>query len=194
MFQTYHYCPGLPLDQSRNTSWTPNQGLNNNGAAPVLDYSTGYYTVGLDWQPDHITFYIDGIASGSFPNKGTNNANIANTPGYILIQHMVENNWCRSWDLLVPDTSSSRDTFHIDYVRVWQGDSGNSVETALPAPVFRPGTAAEALACNIKGQIVKQWKGPFTFETAEQGLANGLYLWRIRQGNHEFIRKRVVVH
>jgi len=193
MFQTYHYYPGLPIDQSRNTSWTPNQGLGNNGNAPVLDYSTAYHTYGLDWQRDHLTFYIDGIASGSFPNKGANNSNIANTPGYILIQQMVENGWCRSWNALVPDTFSSRDTFHIDYVRVWQGDTGIGVETGLPAPLLRTGTCEKALAYDIRGREVRRQKGPFTFETAERGLANGIYLWRIRQGNDETLVKRVVL-
>jgi hypothetical protein len=106
---------------------------------------------------------------------------------------MVENGWSRSWNALVPDTPSSRDTFHIDYVRVWQGDTGISVETAQPTPSLIPAAVAEALACNIKGQIVKRQKGPFTFETAERGLANGLYIWRIRQGNNEFTLKRMVI-
>jgi len=128
MFQTYHYCPGLPLDQSRNTSWTPNKGTGNNGNAPVIDYSTDYHTFGVDWQKDHLTFYIDGIASGTFPNPGTNNSNIPNTPGYILIQHMVENNWIRSTGHLLPDSTKSVDTFHIDYVRVWQGINTNTTK------------------------------------------------------------------
>jgi beta-glucanase (GH16 family) len=132
MFQTYHYFPGLPLDQARNTSWTPNKGSGNNGGAPVLDYSTGYHTYGVDWQPDHLTFYIDGIASGKFPSPGTNNSNIANTPGYILIQQMVENSWIRATGQLLPDSAASRDTFHIDYVHVWQGTSGNGTNPVRP--------------------------------------------------------------
>jgi len=138
MFQTYHYYPGLPLDQSRNTSWTPNQGSGNNGTAPVLDYSTGYHTYGVDWQPEHLTFYIDGIASGTFPSAGSGNSNIANTPGYILIQQMVENSWIRSTGRLLPDSTASLDTFHVDYVRVWQGVNGPGVNTGPPVPERQP--------------------------------------------------------
>jgi beta-glucanase (GH16 family) len=193
MFQTYHYCEGLPLDQSRDASWTPNQGLNNNGDAPVLDYSTGYHTFGLDWQPDHLTFYIDGIASGTFPTPGANNSNIANTPGYILIQQMVENNWCRSWDLLVPDTSTSRDTFHIDYVRVWQGDSGPGVEAA-PALAAGPGARVEMTVYNIKGQTVRRQRDAAPGDGALlRGLPNGLYLIRITAGRDIHFKKRVVI-
>jgi beta-glucanase (GH16 family) len=122
MFQTYHYRPGQAPEQTRNTSWTPNKGRDKrNGAAPVLDYSTDYHTFGVDWQPDHLTFYIDGIASGSLPDPGVDNTNIPRTPGYILLQQMVENSWIRSTKQLIPDTTSSVDTLHVDYVRVWQG-------------------------------------------------------------------------
>jgi beta-glucanase (GH16 family) len=133
MFQTYHYSPGLPADVDRNASWTPNRGTGSNGSAPVLDYSQGYHTFGVDWQADHLAFYIDGIRSGAFPSPGTDNANIPRAPGYILIQQMVENNWIRSTEQLLPDPSASVDTFHIDYVRVWQGAVADGLRSAAPA-------------------------------------------------------------
>jgi beta-glucanase (GH16 family) len=129
MFQTYHYREGLPYDQARNDHWTPNRGTGNNGAAPVLDYSTDYHTYGVDWQPDHLTFYIDGIASGTFPDPGTNNSNIPRTKGYVLIQQMVENDWIRATGNLLPDPETSVDTFHVDYVRVWQGADSSTIST-----------------------------------------------------------------
>ena len=129
MFQTYNYYPGLPLDSSRNASWTPNKGGGNNGNAPVIDYSTAYHTFGVDWQPNHLTFYIDGIASGTFPTPGANNVNIPRTAGYILIQQMVENSWCRQpmFACTLSNAATSTDTFNIDYVRVWQGTNQNGV-------------------------------------------------------------------
>jgi beta-glucanase (GH16 family) len=140
MFQTYSYYPGLPLDQSRNTSWEPRNCPDHcNGNAPTIDYSTAYHTFGVDWQPDHLTFYIDGIASGTFPTPGTNNVNIPRTAGYIIIQQMVENSWIRSTGHLIPDTTSSVDTFHIDYVRVWQGNSQAKVDNAPAAALEESG-------------------------------------------------------
>ena len=121
MYQTYHYREGLPYDQSRNVSWTPNWHPGRNGTAPDIDYTTDYHTFGLDWQTNHLTFYIDGIASGTFNNPGTNNQNIPNSPGYIIIQHMVENDWCRAAGNVLANTNMS-ETFYIDYVRVWQAD------------------------------------------------------------------------
>jgi beta-glucanase (GH16 family) len=133
MFQAYHYRPGLALDSSRNTSWTPNQGTGNNGSAPVLDYSTAYHTYGLDWQADHLAFYIDGIKSGTFPTPGIDNTNIPRTPGHVLIQQMVENSWIRATGQLLPDPRTSVDTFHVDYVRVWQGTTtGINKDPATP--------------------------------------------------------------
>lgn len=148
MFQTYHYTPGLANGVARNTSWTPNDGLNNNGKAPVLDYSKDFHTVGVDWQPDHLTFYIDGIASGSFPNKGSDNSNIARTRGYILIQQMVENSWCRSWDLLAADSTKTADTLQIDYVRVWQGTNKK-----MGMPGATPEKTVHLAPSTIHGQV-----------------------------------------
>ena len=160
MFQTYHYYPGLPLDQTRNTSWTPNRGSGNNGNAPVLDYSTGYHTYGVDWQLDHLTFYIDGIASGTFPTPGTNNTNIPRTAGYILIQQMVENSWIRATAQLLPDSTASVDTFHLDYVRVWQGVNGNGIITMPPVPGQKPFTEVSPLIAHGRVTFVVNSKGP----------------------------------
>jgi beta-glucanase (GH16 family) len=154
MFQTYHYSPGLPADQDRNASWTPNRGTGSNGSAPVLDYSAGYHTFGVDWQADHLAFYIDGIRSGAFPTPGTGNANIPHTPGYILLQQMVENNWIRSTGELLPDPSASVDTFHIDYVRVWQGAVANGLRSAPPA---RAGIGAFPVV-DLSGRIRKPYR------------------------------------
>jgi beta-glucanase (GH16 family) len=154
MFQTYNYYPGLPLDSSRNASWTPNKGGGNNGNAPVIDYSTAYHTVGVDWQTNHLTFYIDGIASGTFPTPGANNANIPRTPGYIIIQQMVENSWCRQpmFACTLSNAATSTDTFDIDYVRVWQGtnNSGIRQENTAAAP---KGNLQAFVSSPVRGQM-----------------------------------------
>ena len=46
---------------------------------------------------------------------------------------MVENNWIRSTEQLLPDPSASVDTFHIDYVRVWQGAVANGLRSSPPS-------------------------------------------------------------
>ena len=109
----------------------------------------GYHTFGVDWQADHLAFYIDGIRSGAFPSPGTDNANIPRTPGYIIIQQMVENSWIRSTGELVPDPAASVDTFHVDYVRVWQGTVGNGLRRDPSAPW--PGSAQFHLSICVAG-------------------------------------------
>ncbi len=44
-----------------------------------FDASQGYHTYGFDWQPDHITWYVDGKA------VYTANSNIPSTPGKIMM-------------------------------------------------------------------------------------------------------------
>ncbi|HUI93184.1 MAG TPA: glycoside hydrolase family 16 protein [Chitinivibrionales bacterium] len=120
MWMHYSWSDGLTTDVSRNKSWTPNTGVGNNGTGPAMDFSKVFHTIGVDWEPDHLTFYLDGTAAGTFPSPGANNSNIARTPGYILIQQMVENDWCRAAACTL-QTAGATDTFDIDYVRVWQG-------------------------------------------------------------------------
>ena len=126
MWMHYNWYDGLPADQARNKSWTPNLRTGNNGSGPAMDFSKAFHTIGVDWEPDHLTFYLDSIAAGTFPTPGVNNSNIARTPGYILFQQMVENDWCRAAACTLPNLSAT-DTFDIDYVRVWQGSNQSGI-------------------------------------------------------------------
>ena len=126
MHQTYHYRQGLPYNLARNESWGTLNNPGRNGTGPDMNFSRDYHTFGLDWQPDHLTFYINGIATGTFDDPGTNNENIPNSPGYIIIQQMVENSWIRSTGIVLPNTTIS-ETYYIDYVRVWQAEYDPSV-------------------------------------------------------------------
>src|SRR5262249_55573094 len=48
------------LYNNRSSHYTPNHAGGVNGACATLNYSQGFHTYGMDWQPDHIAFYIDG--------------------------------------------------------------------------------------------------------------------------------------
>ncbi len=54
MFMTYSY-------SGRDQSYNVNSGLHHNGACAAKDYSKGFVRMGVDWQPDHIAWYIDGV-------------------------------------------------------------------------------------------------------------------------------------
>jgi beta-glucanase (GH16 family) len=76
------------------------------------DFSEDWHVFGLDWQPDHITWYIDGVERSTF----TEAAYIVTQPMYIILNLAVGGNWPGSPDETTPFPSS----FEIDYVRVYQ--------------------------------------------------------------------------
>ncbi len=108
MYQTYHY--------SKHTKeWNVNKS-NRNGTCPMIDYTSGYHRFGVDWQPDHITYYIDGKACGSFTDK----KNITAEPMQLILNVMVDNDWQRSVKGGLSGKSTPTDSLLVDYVRVWQ--------------------------------------------------------------------------
>ncbi len=108
MFMTYHY-------NDRSQSYTPNSGTLNNGACPVKDYSQDFVRMGVDWQPDHIAWYIDGVKCGQF----TNASQIASEPMQLILHMMVENDWQRSWGFGLTNSTLTRQ-LEVDYIRVYQ--------------------------------------------------------------------------
>ncbi|WP_432976493.1 glycoside hydrolase family 16 protein [Dactylosporangium sp. CA-233914] len=108
MFMTYHY-------NNRDTAFSGNKGMYNNGKCPVKDYSKDFVRMGLDWQPDHIAWYIDGVECARF----TDAANIAKDPMQIILHLMVDNNWQRRSGAGLADPTLTRQ-LEVDYIRVYQ--------------------------------------------------------------------------
>lgn len=108
VFMTYHY-------NGRSASFTPNVGNDNNGACQVKDYTKDFVRLGLDWQADHIAWYIDGVKCGQFNG---NSSTIEDGPMHIILEQMVDNQWQRDWGMAT--TSGASDKVQIDYVRVFQ--------------------------------------------------------------------------
>ncbi|HSX16126.1 MAG TPA: glycoside hydrolase family 16 protein [Candidatus Saccharimonadales bacterium] len=109
MFQTYHY-------NDRNDNYTPNTGVNNNGACPVTDLSGGFHRFAVDWEPAYVAFYIDGTKCGQFNGDAST---IENGPMQIILDLMVDNNWQRSWNEGLTDPTLTRQ-LEVDYLRVYQ--------------------------------------------------------------------------
>src|SRR4029434_5523272 len=57
IFMTYHPPP-------TRDGPSINNGLHNNAACPVKNYSLDWVRIGLDWQPDHVAWYLDGVKCG----------------------------------------------------------------------------------------------------------------------------------
>ena len=82
---------------------------NNTG----VDLTKGFHTYGLDWEPNAITWYLDGKAVYS------TSTNIINRPMYLLMNLDVGGPWAGPLDSTSPATSS----WYTDYVHVWQHPS-----------------------------------------------------------------------
>ena len=109
MFMTYHY-------DGRGTSYPVNAGKYKNGKCATKDYSKDFVRMGMDWEPDHVAWYIDGVECGRFTGSG---AQIANTPMQLILHMMVDNNWQRSWNVGLLDPTLTR-SLDVDYIRVYQ--------------------------------------------------------------------------
>ena len=87
-------------------------GLDAGQWAAGSDLSSGWHTFALDWEPDAITWYVDGVARRKF----TDAARIPSTPMYLLINLAVGGDW--------PGNPSAQtifpSIFTIDYVQIWQ--------------------------------------------------------------------------
>lgn len=86
--------------RSAGSSWT---GTN---------FSAGWHTIALDWTPDHLTWYVDGIARRTFTDASA----IPSTSMYLIANLAVGGSWPGSPTASTPFPAA----FHVDYVRVWQ--------------------------------------------------------------------------
>jgi hypothetical protein len=108
MFMTYHY-------NDRKTSFSGNSGQYNNGRCAVKDYSKDFVRMGLDWQPDHIAWFINGVECARFTNASV----IESGPMQLILHMMVDNNWQRRWNVGLTDPTLTRQ-LEVDYIRVYQ--------------------------------------------------------------------------
>jgi Glycosyl hydrolases family 16 len=109
VFMTYHY-------NGRSSSYTPNNGLHNNGACQTRDYSTDFVRFGLDWQPTHIAWYIDGVKCGQFNG---NASTIESGPMQLILHMMIDNQWERDWGSVLSSQTLVRQ-LEVDYIRIYQ--------------------------------------------------------------------------
>jgi beta-glucanase (GH16 family) len=109
MYMTYAY-------NGRNSQYPVNNSKGNNGACAVKDYSKEFVRMGMDWEPDHVAWYIDGHKCGEFDGTG---AQIANTPMQLILHMMVDNDWERRWNVGLTDPTLTRQ-LEVDYIRVYQ--------------------------------------------------------------------------
>ena len=109
IYMHYHY-------NGRSQYHRVNSGLGNNGACQVRNYSTDFVRFGLDWQPNHVAWYIDGVKCGQFNG---NSATIEDGPMQLILHMMIDNSWERSVGSVLQDQTLVRQ-LEVDYIRVYQ--------------------------------------------------------------------------
>jgi beta-glucanase (GH16 family) len=94
----YHYPDGSDEGADVGSEWTgPN-------------FSAGWHTFAVDWEPGSLTWYVDGVARFHTSN------NVTSTPQYLVANLAVGGGWPGNPDATTPFPSS----LQIDYIRVWQ--------------------------------------------------------------------------
>ena len=92
------------------------------------DYSAGYHTYAIDWQPTHVKWYIDGVETASY------NAAIPSDPMWICIVNAVGGDWGGPATSATPNSVN----FNIDYVRVYDTKPAGPVVTTPPTEPIVP--------------------------------------------------------
>ena len=106
----------------------------------AVNTSTAFHTYGVDWEPDTVTFYTDGKATGTIATPSS-----MNVPMYLLLNMAVGGVWPGSPNASTPFPS----TMQIDYVRAYAsantvGIGGNAALGTIQGTVGAAGPAAGA--------------------------------------------------
>ena len=141
------------------------------------NYSAGFHTYGIDWQPTYVKWYIDGVQVAAY------NHAVPSTPQTICINNAVGGAWPGS------PTSATKfpTTFSVDYIRVYDtkpaadvvpgaNNDSYSVDASSALSVPSPGVLANDVAAQGKtltgllmsrpahGQLSLASNGSFTYE------------------------------
>lgn len=100
VYQTYHHF------ENYNLRSTPSY------QARGADYSSGFHTYGMRWEPGRVIWYVDGRETNRYEN-----GNVSSEDMYLLLNLAVGGQWSGEPN----DNTPSPSQFKIDYVRAYQG-------------------------------------------------------------------------
>ena len=92
------------------------------------DYSQGFHTFAVDWQPTYLKWYVDGVQVASYSD------NIPSDPLWICANTAVGGAWPGSPD----STTVFPQYYDIDYIRVWRTKADAVASLPEAAPVANP--------------------------------------------------------
>lgn len=95
-----------------------NESVGRRGEGP--DLSQGFHVYGVDWQPEVVVFYRDGVEQARV--RGAQGAAYQRGPSYLILNNMVctsaSRYWCESPDGATPWGEAT--AMEVDWVRVWR--------------------------------------------------------------------------
>jgi beta-glucanase (GH16 family) len=117
----------------------PNYG---SGVASLdFNMTQDYHVYGMDWEPDHVTWYVDGNAVATV----TNTSLISTQAMYLMLNLDVGGAWAGFPDSTTPQSSS----WLVDYLRVWQKTpSFTSATTTTVSSSLDPSSAGQPVTFN----------------------------------------------
>jgi beta-glucanase (GH16 family) len=103
-----------PTSVSMGTHYLDASGVGQNYARQYIgpDFSAGWHTIGLDWQPGMLVWYVDGVVR----HYTTDPQMIPSKAMYLIANLAVGGDWPGSPD----STTTFPADFQLDYIRVWQ--------------------------------------------------------------------------
>ncbi len=144
MHMTFHYDEG---GHKSSSSWKDG-----------IDFSADYHTYAVQWDPQKIIWYIDGVEYKRF----TQTANIPAQPMYLMATHALG----KAWSNIPPDsTTPFPNYFDIDYIKVWRHSSSPSTQTLTPIISETEGLPVEATSA---------YHYSFTDDKLSQGMGTAL--------------------
>jgi beta-glucanase (GH16 family) len=113
------------------------------------DFSQGWHTFAVDWRPDHLRFFVDGV------QRAEVTAGVPHEPMYVVANVAVGGTWPGAPDESTPFPA----VMDVDYLRVWDaGWMSTPVATALeePAPPESIGPAGDLPSSSEPAEAVPE--------------------------------------
>lgn len=139
ILMTHHYSGVYPEPGSKLNNWS--YGGSEGSIYRGPDYSTGFHTYAVEWQPGLIIWFIDGVEQ--FRSTHNTPPGTMNPPDYFGEMHIILNLAVGGMgvDYLLPPDELLPATMEVDYVRVYQNDSLPIAEFTSNSPVILGETA-----------------------------------------------------
>jgi beta-glucanase (GH16 family) len=162
-YKTYHevdiveWLGNRPSSAHTANWWFPNGDWSlwtgSDGWFTGPDFSADFHTYAINWQPDSITYYIDGVPRFQV----TDPAAIPQQPEFILLTS--GSGGYGSWGGAV-DPSSLPNSMVVDYVRVWSGNGSSPPVYGQAPPSSNFTLSASPATVAPGGAVTVSWTAP----------------------------------